>query len=102
MAGAFRDFGKIRKSLLDAIPDIARFTDAETAAYREGKFSTYFAGKGLVTVFIDATERSPTFRLYPLDTVKEPREKVLDPGLDRSVRAGRGLEGFLGEAVSRP
>ncbi len=75
MAGAFRDFGKIRKSLLDAIPDIARLADAETAAYREGKFSTYFAGKSLVTVFTDATERSPTFRLYPLDTVKEPRRK---------------------------
>jgi len=75
MAGAFRDFGRIRKALVDAIADIVRLTDAEVETYRAGRFSTYFAGKGMVTVFTDATERSPTFRLFPLDTVKEPNRK---------------------------
>ena len=53
---------------------------------RERHFSTYFAENGLITVFIDSTERSPTFRLFPLDTVEEPRRAVLDPGLDEGGR----------------
>ena len=55
--------------------EIARLTDLETKAYSAGCFSTYFAKEGLITVFIDSTERSPTFRLVPLDTVREPRRK---------------------------
>ena len=54
---------------------IAALTDLETRTYAAAHFSTYFAGAGLITVFIDSTERSPTFRLYPLDTVKEPQRK---------------------------
>jgi len=53
--------------------EIARLTDLETNAYSGGFFSTYFAAEGLVTVFIDSTERSPTFRLAALDTVREPK-----------------------------
>ncbi len=54
---------------------LARLTDLETAAYANSRFSTYFVRDGLLTVFIDGTERSPTFRLFPLDTVKEPQRK---------------------------
>jgi len=58
-----------------ALGDLAALTDVEAAAYAGGHFSTYYAEKGLITVFIDSTERSPTFRLFPLDTVKEPRRR---------------------------
>ncbi|MDD8014275.1 MAG: hypothetical protein PHX45_01170 [Acidobacteriota bacterium] len=70
-----REFGSVLEDLKSKIPIIARFTDVEAGAYSSGRFSTYFAGEGLVTVFIDSTERSPTFRLYPLDTVDEPARK---------------------------
>jgi N-acetylmuramic acid 6-phosphate etherase len=55
--------------------EIARLTDLEAKAYATGCFSTYFAREALITVFIDSTERSPTFRLVPLDTVREPKRK---------------------------
>ena len=58
-----------------ALGDLAALTDVEAAAYAGGHFSTYYAEKGLITVFIDSTERSPTFRLFPLDTVMEPRRR---------------------------
>jgi hypothetical protein len=60
------------KSAIDAaLPAIARFTDLEADTYRRGRFSTYFAKNALITVFIDNTERSPTFRLYPLDKAQD-------------------------------
>jgi N-acetylmuramic acid 6-phosphate (MurNAc-6-P) etherase len=68
-------FPSLLQEIRKAVPAISALTDIETKAYAEGHFSTYFAGTGLITVFIDSTERSPTFRLYPLDTVKEPRRK---------------------------
>jgi N-acetylmuramic acid 6-phosphate etherase len=70
-----RSFNGILESVKASAPSLAPFTDREAAVYEAGRFSTYFAGKGLVTVFIDSTERSPTFRLYPLDTVREARRK---------------------------
>lgn len=54
---------------------ISKFTVLEARTYKNQRFSTYFAKKALITVFIDSTERSPTFRLYPLDTVKENERK---------------------------
>lgn len=71
----FRGFARVLESVKAAIPAIVPFTDIETAVYQAGRFSTYFGGAGLITVFIDSTERSPTFRLFPLDTVKEPQRR---------------------------
>ena len=68
-------FKAILEKVKQAGPDLARFTDLEAATYGAGRFSTTFARDGLITVFIDSTERSPTFRLYPLDTVNEPARK---------------------------
>lgn len=70
-----RRFSPILEEIKRKIPAIAQLTDLEASTYATGCFSTYFAAKGLITVFIDSTERSPTFRLYPLDTIKEPRRK---------------------------
>lgn len=70
-----KEFGPVLEAVRAALPDVAGLTGIEAKTYEGGHFSTYFAGKGLITVFIDSTERSPTFRLFPLDTVKEPRRK---------------------------
>jgi len=68
-------FDRIRKQLAQASKDIAKFILLESETYRKGKLSTYFAKKALNTVFIDCAERSPTFHLYPLDTVHEKERK---------------------------
>ncbi|HYA48784.1 MAG TPA: hypothetical protein VEG35_03710 [Burkholderiales bacterium] len=70
-----REFGSVLEAVRAALPDVARLTATEARTYEAGHFSTYLAGQGLITVFIDSTERSPTFRLFPLDTVLEPRRK---------------------------
>jgi hypothetical protein len=71
-------------------------TDIEAAAYAGGRFSTYYAEKGLITVFIDSTERSPTFRLFPLDTVKEPRRKCWIQVWTNAATPGKAWQAFLG------
>jgi hypothetical protein len=68
-------FAPVLDEVKKSVPAVARLTDLEAQTYGAGNFSTYFARKGLITVFIDSTERSPTFRLYPLDTVAEPKRK---------------------------
>ena len=70
-----REFAGVLEAAREVLPDLARLTDIEAGAYGRGSRSTYFAQKGLITVFIDSTERSPTFRLFPLDTVNEPARK---------------------------
>jgi N-acetylmuramic acid 6-phosphate etherase len=75
VASRLREFEGVLAGVRAALPELAALTDVEAAAYAGGHFSTYYAGRGLITVFIDSTERSPTFRLFPLDTVKEPRRK---------------------------
>jgi len=66
-----QQFATLQQEVKSSIPQLVRFGELESQTYQNGRFSTYFAAKGLITVFIDSTERSPTFRLYPLDTVKE-------------------------------
>jgi N-acetylmuramic acid 6-phosphate etherase len=75
VAARLRKFAGLLAEVKKSIPALARLTDLEAAAYAGGRFSTYFADGALSTVFIDSTERSPTFRLLPLDTVKEPQRK---------------------------
>jgi N-acetylmuramic acid 6-phosphate (MurNAc-6-P) etherase len=67
-----RAFDRVKAAVDAAAPAIARFTELETATYRAGRYATYFAKTALITVFIDNTERSPTFRLFPLDRVDDP------------------------------
>lgn len=70
-----RSFIPLQRAVEQSAGAIARLTDLESAAYAMGKRSTYFASRALVTVFIDSTERSPTFRLVPLDPTTEPVRK---------------------------
>lgn len=93
-----------------AVPDLARLTELESDTYRAGRFSTYFADRGLITVFIDSTERSPTFRLFPLDTVDEPRRRswiqVWTPAQDARTAwrkmLGRPFRGLRPELYREP
>ena len=68
-------FDRIKSAVDACVPDMARFTELEADTYRRGGFSTYFAKAALITVFIDNTERSPTFRLYPLDRAQDTERR---------------------------
>ncbi len=75
LAARLRAFAPLLADVRRGLPDLAKMTELEARTYSQRHFSTYMAKAGLVTVFIDSTERGPTFRLYPLDTVREPRRK---------------------------
>jgi len=62
-------FCLIQQAVANVAQQIADLTDLEAAVYAKGGKSTYFAKNALVTVFTDATERAPTFRLFPLDPI---------------------------------
>lgn len=68
-------FHRIKAAVDAAIPDMARLTSLETQTYAAHHLATYFANTALITVFIDNTERSPTFRLYPLDRADETERR---------------------------
>ena len=89
-------FGSVLDGARAALPALADLTDLEAAAYAAGRFSTYYAEKGLITVFIDSTERSPTFRLYPLDTVKEPQRKCWIQVWTKAGTPAEAWQAFLG------
>jgi N-acetylmuramic acid 6-phosphate etherase len=68
-------FDQIRNNLLQASTGIVNLIRVESETYQKGNLAIYFASKALLTVFVDCAERSPTFHLYPLDTVQENRRK---------------------------
>ncbi len=72
------DFATIQKTIYDSAAKIAPWTDLEVMTYATQHKSTYFAQKALLPVFVDVTERAPTFRLSPLDTIdaKERRSWI--------------------------
>ena len=91
VAAKLGEFRGVLEGARAALTELAALTDVEAAAYAGGRFSTYYAENGLITVFIDSTERSPTFRLFPLDTVKEPKRKCWIQVWTKAADAGRGL-----------
>ncbi|MBD3412987.1 MAG: hypothetical protein GF421_00955 [Candidatus Aminicenantes bacterium] len=70
-----KGFASVLKQVRNKAAEIAGLTLLEAQTYESGHFSTYFASDGLITVFIDSTERSPTFRLFPLDTVGQEKRQ---------------------------
>ncbi|HVP91001.1 MAG TPA: hypothetical protein VMS75_07265 [Terriglobales bacterium] len=95
-AARFREFGGLLEAAREALPALSRLTDIEAATYAGGRFSTYFAARGLITVFIDGTERSPTFRLFPIDTVREPSRKCWIQVWTGAATPGEAWRAFLG------
>jgi N-acetylmuramic acid 6-phosphate (MurNAc-6-P) etherase len=69
-------FVEVQETVFKKRDEIAAWTDLEVATYENKCFSTYFAKDALITVFTDATERSPTFKLLPLDTCDAPERKA--------------------------
>jgi hypothetical protein len=90
------EFESILEEMKSSIPEISKFTQLETTTYKKNNFSTYFSSAGLITVFIDSTERSPTFRLYPLDTIKEKKRKSWIQVWTPAEDLGEAWEAFLG------
>jgi hypothetical protein len=89
-------FKNILEELGDSIGNISSFTRLESDVYRNERFVTYFAKKALVTVFTDCTERSPTFRLYPLDTVEESRQRCWFQVWTEGTNLDEAWQNFLG------
>ena len=75
LRGRLSDFDRIKVVVDTAAPAVAGFTEMEGHCYSHHGFATYFAKSALITVFIDSAERSPTFRLHPLDTVEDRERK---------------------------
>ena len=91
-----RRFPALLQEIKAKVPALARLTSLEAQAYAANKYSTYFANQGLITVFIDSTERSPTFRLYPLDTVGEQARKCWIQVWTEAPDAKSAWRAFLG------
>jgi len=96
VAAKLGEFGGVLEGARGALTELAALTDAEAAAYAGGHFSTYYAENGLITVFIDSTERSPTFRLFPLDTVKESARKCWIQVWTKAANPAEAWRAFLG------
>ncbi|MEP6906490.1 MAG: hypothetical protein ABI858_00695 [Pseudoxanthomonas sp.] len=75
IASRLRDFADLQRTVAASAPAVAIWTDAETAAYTADRHATYFAQRALMPVFVDVTERAPTFRLSPLDRVDAAERK---------------------------
>lgn len=67
IASRLRDFDALQRTVAATAPVVAAWTDSEASAYERGHRATYLAQRALMPVFVDVTERAPTFRLAPLD-----------------------------------
>jgi len=90
-----KEFEGILKQVRKSIPEITELTLLEAETYKSNHFSTYFACDGLITVFIDSTERSPTFRLFPLDTVNQKERRSWIQVWTKAPNLEKAWEAFL-------
>jgi N-acetylmuramic acid 6-phosphate etherase len=75
IADRLRGFAGIQQTVAAAAPKLAAWTEREAASYAAGHRATYLATRALMPVFVDVTERAPTFRLGPLDPVDAPERR---------------------------
>ena len=75
LAARLRDFATLQQTVAATAPRLAAWTDSESATYAKGHRTTYLAQRALMAVFVDVTERSPTFRLAPLDRANASERK---------------------------
>lgn len=75
IASRLRDFALLQRTVAATAPELAAWTDRESSAYAGGHRATYLAQRAMMAVFVDVTERSPTFRLAPLDRVNATERK---------------------------
>ena len=69
IATRLREFETLQSTVAQTAPALAAWTDRESSTYANGHHATYLAGRALMPVFVDVTERAPTFRLAPLDRI---------------------------------
>lgn len=69
------DFSYILKQVKKNISALAKWTELEADTYIDSHHSTYMSQKALMPVLTDIRERSNTFRVTSLDTVKEQERK---------------------------
>ena len=74
LADRLLSFDHVQKSAANANQEVSKMTDMETQTYKSGGRSVYWSDAAMVTVFTDSTERSPTFRLHPLDQMGQDRK----------------------------
>lgn len=96
LAAKLGEYGALLSSVKACVPSLARLTEWESACYASGRFTSYFATRGLMTVFIDNTERSPTFRLYALDTTDMAQRRCWLQVWTAAEGANQAWEQFLG------
>jgi N-acetylmuramic acid 6-phosphate etherase len=89
-------FRELLREIRRAVPALTRLTEREAGVYAAGQKSTYFAEDALITVFIDSTERSPTFRLLPLDTVDRDERRCWIQVWTGAETSAEAWSGFLG------
>jgi N-acetylmuramic acid 6-phosphate (MurNAc-6-P) etherase len=89
-------FEGIKAAVDAAVQSIAAFTRLETDTYLRERFATYYAQTALITVFIDNTERSPTFRLYPLDKAQDKERRCWVQVWTKAADFREAWESFLG------
>ncbi len=70
------NFQELQASTYHIASKIAPWTDLEAKIYATHHRAIYFANQALLPVFTDITERAPTFRLEPLDTLNTKKSWV--------------------------
>ena len=75
IASRLRDFDALQQAVAATAPQVSAWTVREAATYADGRHATYLAERALMPVFVDVTERAPTFRLAPLDRVDAPERR---------------------------
>lgn len=75
IASRLHDFATLQQTIAATAPRLAAWTDRESSTYAAGHRTTYLAQRALMAVFVDVTERSPTFRLAPLDRANATERK---------------------------
>jgi N-acetylmuramic acid 6-phosphate etherase len=88
------DFTGLQQRVAATAAQLAQWTEREAHAYAQGHRATYVAQAALMPVFVDVTERAPTFRLAALDPLAvSPRQswiQVLAP-VDTAAQAWDAL-----------
>jgi len=90
------EYAAVLESVTAASAELGQWAEWEANTYSHGRFATYFAQAGLMTVFIDNTERSPTFRLFALDTTDMAARRCWLQVWTAAATAEQAWRDFLG------
>jgi N-acetylmuramic acid 6-phosphate etherase len=72
---SLKSFSELHGRLFASRKELSRFVRLEADTYAQGGRAGYCAGRGLIPMFVDCAERSPTFHLFPLDSKLDKPKK---------------------------